>query len=85
MVEQLPSRKHPEPFTGRAGVNYRLAAMLICTLVMAIVLGIAECNGQRGIANWPGPGIGGLLVGVLTGFAVSGDIGVRDIGVSSIC
>ena len=38
---------------------------------MAIVLGIAGWNGQGGIANWPGPGIGGLLVGVLTGFAVS--------------
>jgi hypothetical protein len=70
MVEQLPSRNHPEPFTGRARVNYRLAAMLICALAMAIVLGIAGWNGQGGIANWPGPGIGGLAVGVLTGFSV---------------
>ena len=71
MVEQQPSQDYPEPLTGRARVNYRLAAMLICALAMAIVLGIAGWNGQGGIANWPGPGIGGLVVGVLTGFAVS--------------
>lgn len=71
MVEHLPSQHHPEPLTGRARLDYRLAAMLICAMAMAIVLGIAGWNGQGGIANWPGPGIGGLLVGVLTGFAVS--------------
>ena len=71
MVEQQPSQENPEPLTGRARVDYRLAAILTLALAMVIVLGIAGWNGQGGIANWPGPGIVGLVVGVLTGFAVS--------------
>jgi hypothetical protein len=71
MVQQQPNQDYPEPLTGRARVDYRLAAMLICALAMAIVLGIAGWNGRGGVANWPGPGIVGLLVGVLTGFSVS--------------
>ncbi len=45
MVEQRPSPDNAQPLTGSAGVDYRLAAMVICALAMAIVLGIAGWNG----------------------------------------
>jgi hypothetical protein len=70
MVEQQPSHNYSDPLTGRAKVDYRLAAMLICTLAMAIVLGIAGWNGQVVFANWPGPGTGGLLYGIVIGLSV---------------
>ncbi len=69
MVEQLPSQNHPEILPGRPRFADQLPAMLICAVLMAIAVGIAGWSGQGMIGKWAGPGIGGLLVGAVTGFS----------------
>ncbi len=69
MVEQLPSQNHPEILPGRPRFADQLPAMLICSVLMAIAVGIAGWSGLGMIGKWAGPGIGGLLVGAVTGFS----------------
>ncbi len=69
MVKQLPSQDRPEPLPGRPRFADQLPAMLICSVLTASAFGLAGWSGQGMIGKWVGPGIGGLLVGAITGFS----------------
>jgi hypothetical protein len=72
MTEQQPQQLLLPPGASRDKPTFadQAPAVLVCALLVAIVAGIAGWNGRGLIGKSVSPGINGLLIGALTGFAL---------------
>src|SRR4051794_7635181 len=59
----------PEPSSGKRSLIRDVLAIMICGLLGATACGVAGWNGQGWAGEWVGPGLGGLLLGAVIGFA----------------